>query len=261
MANHKRLADLYDDPAIAQMKSKLDLGFVHGLRTVPRAVELLREMPNVLRLLLIPLVLTALLDAAAFYTSYGWLRDWIVQAVPGDGLWGMLRSVLSVVAAGVVVFALAWTFSLVYLTLCELVVDRVSESVEERLTGQVVSVTALSGQLRGILRSLGQAAIIGGLGVLLLLVSVIPLIGPIVAVLTSVAALGYSFFSVCAGRKSLSLSARFSLARTHLAAVMGLGVPIFLANLIPLANLLLLPVFVVAGTLLFLDVERQQPVA
>lgn len=237
------------------MKSKQELGFVHGLQTVPRAIELLRQMPSVLRLLLIPLLLTAVLDAFAFYTGYRFLHAWILQLLPGDGLWNALRAVLSILAAGVVVFALAWTFSLVYLTLCELVIDSVSEAVEERLTGQVGSVSTLRSRFRGIVRSLGQATLLAGVGVGALLVSLIPLIGPIVAVLISITALGYGFFSVSAGRKSTSLAARWALARRHLRAVLGLGVPVFLANLIPLGNLLLLPIFVVAGTLLFLDVE------
>jgi len=232
-----------------------ELGFVHGLRTVPRAVALLRELPQVLRLLLIPLVLTALLDAAAFYVSYDYLSAQLLSLLPQEGLWTVLRGLLSLLVAGVIIFGLSWTFGLVYLLLCELVVDSVSELVEERLTGHHGSVADLRSRLRSLLQSLWQALVLMGVGAVALLLSVIPLIGPVLTVLVSITALGYSFFAIAAGRKARTLSDRWMLARGHLSAVMGLGVPVFLASLVPLGNLLLLPVFVIAGTLLFLDIE------
>ncbi|MBL9040674.1 MAG: EI24 domain-containing protein [Myxococcales bacterium] len=239
------------------MAGPTDLGFVHGLRTVPRALTLLSELPKVLRLLTIPLVLTAVLDAAAFYLCYDWLHSRLVEALPAAGMWDILRGVLSLLLGVLIVFALAYTFGLVYLNLCELVVDSVSEAVEEKQLGQVLPAPASGSLFRGVARSLLQSVILAGVGVLTLFIGLIPAVGPIVAVLLSITVLGYGFFAISAGRRAKSLAARWALARAHLRAVMGLGVPVFVANFIPLGNLLCLPVFVVAGTLLFLDIEAK----
>ncbi|MFO0620332.1 MAG: EI24 domain-containing protein [Polyangia bacterium] len=240
------------------MKSTPQLGFVHGVRTISRAITVLREQPQILRLLLIPLVLTAVLDAAAFFTSYSWLHEQLVSYLPAEGLLGALRGLLSILAGLLVLFGLAWTFDLVYLLLCELVIDRVSEAVEQRLTGHHPDDASARDRLGGLARSLGQSVILLGVGLGALLLGVIPIVGPILAALLSIAALGYGFLSIPAGRRAATLTDRLDLARTHLSSVMGLGVPVFVASLIPFGNLLLLPVFIVAGTLLFLDIEARR---
>lgn len=233
--------------------SRPRLGILHGLRTVPRAIQILRERPGVLGLLLIPLVLTAVLDGLAFYFGYGWLRERITAAVPEGGAWQAVRTVLGVLSGAVVILTLAWTFSFVYLVLCELVVDSVSEAVEERVTGHHGSAQSVGSKLRAVGQSLVQAVLLWGLGLGSLLFGLIPVAGPVLTGLVSALLLGYGFFSISAGRKAQTLGARWQLARTQLGAVTALGAVGFLANLVPLANLLALPVFVVAGTLLYLD--------
>lgn len=229
------------------------LGVIHGLLTVPRAMRILGEIPAVLRLLLIPLVLTAVLDGLAFYYGFGWLRERITAAVPDEGAWHALRGVLSVLSGILVVLVLAWTFSFVYLLLCELVVDSVSEAVEQRVTGHSGSAEGLRNRLSGIAQSLGQVVLLWGIGLGLLILGLIPLLGPVLALLGSTIVLGYGFFSISAGRKAQTLGERWLLARRELGAVMGLGLVALLVNFVPVVNLLALPVFVVAGTLLYLD--------
>lgn len=234
-------------------QSRSRLGVIHGLRTVPRAMRILSEIPAVLRLLLIPLVLTAVLDGLAFYHGYGWLRERITAAVPDGGAWHLLRGLLSVISGLLVVLVLAWTFSFVYLLLCELVVDSVSEAVEQRVTGRTGSAEGVRIRLRGIAQSLGQVVLLWGIGMGLLILGLIPVLGPVLALFGSTLVLGYGFFSISAGRKAQTLGERWQLARGELGAVMGLGFVALLVNFVPIVNLLALPVFVVAGTLLYLD--------
>lgn len=243
------------------MKSTPALGFVHGIRTVFRAITILREQPQILRLLLIPLLLTAILDVAAFFTSYGWLHAQLVSYLPQGGLWEALRGLLSIAAGLLVLFGLAWTFDLVYLLLCELVIDSVSEAVEQRLTGRTPLASSVRDRLQGLLRSIGQSVILLGVGLCAVLLGLLPLLGPILGSLLSITALGYGFLAIPAGRRAVTLTERLALARANLSAVMGLGVPVFACSLIPFGNLLLLPVFIVAGTLLFLDIEASHRAA
>ncbi len=46
---------------------------------------------------------------------------------------------------------------------------------------------------------------------------------------------------------------RLSFARRHFGAVIGLGLVIAVVSLMPLLNVLFLPIYVVAGTVLYLD--------
>ena len=172
-----------------------------------------------------------------------------------------MRGVASLLAGGAVVFALAWTFSFVFLLLAELVVDSVSEEIEQHLMGHPGSASSLSDKLQGLLTSALQALVLSGVALGGMAFGLIPIAGPIVAIPLTATALGYGFFAVSAGRKAHSLGARFALARTHLQAICGLGLWVFAANLVPLLNVLLLPLFIVAGTLLFLDTTQDPPAA
>lgn len=232
------------------------LSFFHGLSTIPRALSVLSHVPHVLRLLLIPLFLTVILDGMALYYGYGWLHGLILRFLPEKGVAALL---LNILAGGVVLLTLAWTFGFVYLTLCELVIDRVSEEIEEHLTGQRGSVEGLSHSVRGLFVSLLQSMVLAGLGLLGALLNLIPLLGSILSLLLAATLLGYGFFVVSAGRKGLHLGERIALSREHLWALVGLGGCAFVINIIPLINLLALPVFVVAGTILFLDATPPPP--
>lgn len=238
-----------------EQKTAKGLGFGHGLRTVPRAMDVLRNVPQVLHLLLIPLLLTAILDGLALYYGFGYLHRLIVESVPQTGLFAILSGVLTLLASAMVLFALGWTFGFVYLTLCELVVDSVSEQIEEHLTGHKGSTDDFGSKLRGLFVSIGQSLMLSGVGIGAAILGAIPLVGPVLAIPLAATALGYGFFAISAARKGLSLSIRFAQAQPHLGALCGLGLPVLLTNLIPVVNLLALPVFIVAGTILYLDAE------
>lgn len=227
------------------------LSFFHGLGTVSRAMTVLGQVPHVLKLLLIPLFLTLVFDGLALYFGYTWLHRQILNLVPNEGL---LATLLGILGGLLVLLVLAWTFGFVYLTLCELVIDRVSEEVEAHLTGHPGSVEGMGHTLRGLLVSLLQSSVLAGLGLLGALLNVIPILGSVASLLLAAALLGYGFFVVSAGRKGLDLRQRIALARANLSPILALGGCALLTNLIPIVNLLALPVFVVAGTLLFLDV-------
>lgn len=224
--------------------------FLDGLGSVPRALSVLGQVPHVLKLLLIPLCLTLILDGLALYYGYSWLHALILRVLPEKGIAALL---LNILAGAVVLLALAWTFGFVYLTLCELVIDQVSEEIEKHLTGHPGSVEGLSHSLRGLLVSVLQSTVLASMGLLGALLNLIPLLGSILSLLLAASLLGYGFFVVSAGRKGLGLHERVALSRANLGAIVALGGCALLVNLIPVINLFALPVFVVAGTILFLD--------
>mgnify|MGYP000019286416 CR=1 FL=1 len=227
-------------------------GFFHGLRTVPRALDVLRAEPKILGWLLIPLALTLLLDGLAVRYGFGWLHGQIRAHLPGQAL-GFLLDILAFL---LLMLLLAWTFSFVFLTACELVVDQVSEAVEAHLTGHPGSAAGLHNTLRSLFYSLLQMGVAAAVALLGLLLNVIPILGSLASMGLAALFLGYGFFAISAGRKVQSLSQRLGLLRAHLFPIWGLGAGVFVVNLIPVVNVLSLPVFVVAGTILFLDITQ-----
>jgi CysZ protein len=231
------------------------LGFFRGVGSVFRACSVLWRRPKIAAWLSIPFGITILLDGLLFYFAYDWLRATLTHWL-GQGWFSFFADLLLLASLA---FALFWSFTFILLTASELVLDFISEAVEESETG-------LTGNgpegaqhiLRGILISIQQAVIITALQLVMLALSVIPVLGQVLFFGFTIWALGYSMFSIPSGRKLHSLRERLSLSWLHLRGVMGLGVMAFITALIPFLNLLLLPAFVVAGTLLFLDTQAIQ---
>lgn len=235
------------------MKPQTSLGFLHGLKTVPRAFGVLQKAPGLIGWLMIPFVLTLLVDGLLYYFLFGWIdskiRGWLDL--------GWLSFLLDIIAAIAIFFVLFWSFTFIFLTLCELVLDYISEAVEEMETGQKGSgPEGIQHTLYGIWLSIVQAVLLTVAELLVLFTGIVPLLGQVVIFSFTVIVLGYAFFSIPAGRKLHELSKRFSATRQHLWAVIGLGIWVFFAGLVPFVNILMLPVFVVAGTLLAVDAEK-----
>jgi CysZ protein len=242
------------------MTPPTDPGFVHGIKTVPRAVRLLLQAPKILAWLLPPFLITLLLDGLAFYFAFGRLEAWVGELLPGGGLFAWLRAFLDILAGFLVFFGLAWTFTWVFLLLTNPFQDYISAAVEEQLKGQAgEEPPGFAGFLRSTWFSIVQAIWLTLAQLAFLLVALIPVVGPVLFFVFNAGVFGYSFFSIPAGRMAHTLKERREVTRRHLRPVMGLGLIITLAELIPFAGVLLLPVFVVAGTILFLDVEERRP--
>lgn len=234
------------------------LGFGHGLRTLPRAIGILFQHPRLLRWLVFPFFITLALDLIVFYFAYDYLAGYLMGWVP-EGSWilgGLLRTLAKVVVAAAVLFALSFTFTFVYLTLSSPFQEFLSEEVESIVLGKPGDAPEGWGNtLKGIWFSIKENIILILLEIPLFFFGFTPLVGPIVLFLWNVLMLGYAFLHIPTGRRIQTFQEKSALTRKQLGAVMGLGFPISLLMFVPFANLLFLPAFVVAGTLLYLDME------
>ena len=238
------------------------LSFVHGFKSVPRAAGVLWRAPRVLLWLAPPLLITLLLDVGVFYFAFEWMRVWIAGLLPASGWLAPLRALLDVLGAGVVILVLGWSFTWLFLLLASPFQDFISAAVERAVRGSAVPDPAgLSGFLRSVGQSLVQATVLTFLSLPCLLLTLIPVVGQMLFFVWSACALGYAFASVHSGRTGQPFAERLAFARRHLGAVLGLGAVVAAVSLVPLANVLLMPVFVVAGTLLHIDAaENSGPV-
>jgi len=230
------------------------LGFIHGLTSLPRAAVVLRRAPRVLLWLAPPLLITLLLDALVFYFAFDWMRAAIAGLLPASGWFAPLRVLLDVLGAMVVVLVLGWSFTWLFLALTSPFEDFISAAVERHVRGSAVpDPPGLSGMARSVAQSVVQAVTLTLLGLVFVLLAFVPVAGAVLFFAWSAFAFGYSFVTIHSGRTGQRFAERRAFARRHLGAVMGLGTVAALTSLVPLANVLLLPVFVVAGTLIQLD--------
>lgn len=234
------------------------LGFGHGLKSLPRACGVLLRAPRILLWLIPPLVITLLFDVLALYFGYGWLCAGMASLLPEswDAPW--LQALIGVFSAIAVIFLLGWSFAWVYLTMTSPFQDFISAAVEREIHGVAgPEPEGWKGFLRSIWQSVVQAIVLTVLTLLFLVVGLVPVLGAIVLFLWSAFALGYAFVSIPSGRMAQRFSERLAFARRHRGAVLGLGVVIAMVSLVPILNVICLPVFVIAGTLLYLDAHHR----
>jgi CysZ protein len=232
------------------------LRFSDGLRALPRAVGLLASDPKLLVWLLIPLGLTLLIDAFLLYGAHAWLSASFSSWLPSGTLFAALRWILTLAADFFVYFALKWAFLFVFLTLTGPFQDLISEAIEAKLQGHPVEDPAgFANLFWGIGQSLWQAVVLTGLELLFLLLGVIPLVGPVLFFVFSVLVFGYVFMTIPGGRKLHTLSSRWALCRKNLGATFALGLVAFVSEFLPWLSVAMLPVLVVAGTILYWESE------
>lgn len=230
------------------------LGFAHGLKALPRAAGVLWRAPRLLLWLAPPFLITLLLDALVLYLAFDWMRDWIAGLLPASGWFAPLRTLLDIVAALVVLVLLAWCSIGLYLVLASPFQDFLSAGVEKAVRGRVeAEPPGFGGFLRCLSQNLLQAVVLTFAALLFLVVALVPVLGPVLYFLWSSFALGFCFVSIHSGRTGQSFAERRAFVRRHLGAVMGLGMGMAVVGLVPFAPVVLLPLFVVAGTLLHLD--------
>jgi len=233
------------------------LGLMQGMKSVPEALGILSRRPKILLWLVPPLLITLLLDIVAFFFAFGWMRDGIQGFVSSHGNAAWLTSAMSVFAAIAVVLLLGWSFVWLFLILASPFQDFISAAVErERAGGAAQEPPGWMGFAKGTARGSIQSLVLLMISVPMLVIGFVPVAGPVLVFLWSAFAMGFSFVTIPSGRVAGRLRDRLKFARTNRGAVFGLGAIIALVALVPLASLLFMPVFVVAGTLVHLKGEE-----
>lgn len=232
------------------------LKFAHGLRSVPAALGILSRRPKILLWLLPPLLITLALDVVAFLATFGWLRGRITSLVEGRGFSEWLTDAMNVFAGVAVVLLLGWSFGWLFLLLSSPFQDFISAAVERERRGTgPASFAGFGHLLKTMLRAVVQTVVILVITLSILIVGFVPGFGPLIVFAWSSFAMGFSFVTIPSGR----LRERLRLAKDHGGAMLGLGAVGALAAIVPFLNVLCMPVFVVAGTLVYLQATEPLP--
>ena len=78
----------------------------------------------------------------------------------------------------------------------------------------------------------------------------------VVALALSAVLLGLEFLDYPMGRRRMRFRVRLRFARTHCWELLGLGMPLLIGLAVPFAGVLCLPLGVIGGTMLFLDLSQ-----
>lgn len=210
-----------------------------------------------------------LAGVAAFALPYlvgldAWLGSLAAEGSLLDALLGFAASLVWVlsalalfVGAGLVVVLLGQAIASPFL-------DLLSERVEaEQLGGANAPMNAA--RLVRVVR-VSVTDLVGGLTILLLVqlplfaVGLVPIVGTIPATVGGITLnallFAHEFVGLSYARRLVSYGGRWRIVRANLAVCLGFGLATLLMLLVPLVNLVLLPIAAVGGTLLFCDLER-----
>jgi uncharacterized protein involved in cysteine biosynthesis len=226
-----------------------------GAILLPRAVVFLVFNPSLWPLALLPALIAGVLLVAGLFLGF-WAAPFVERSLVGSeplafrlDLVARFLAFLATLAGGA-----ALGFGLALLLLAP-VLDRLSRRVERIVRGAADDrgsglAWEFKESLRGAFYFLAAAP-----GILLL--ALIPLIGPVVAALWAGFALAFQFSDPPLTRRGLGFGQKRGWHRRYRAEAMGFGLAGLLALLVPFADLLVAPALTVGATLLVLDLEAR----
>lgn len=222
-------------------------GITTGLFHVPSSFVYLLKRPSLWPLSVLPALATVLLAGAGLTAGF-WFGPAIASGfIEGEGVWTTLASIgihiATVLGGGVAGLGLA-------LLLTAPIQELLSQKVERQLRGE------LTGSGRGIRWEIAQA-LRGALyflarAPLVFLLGLIPVAGPPLALLWAAHSLAFQQTDATLARHGLDFETRRKWHRRHRFESIGFGFAGLVTLLIPIANLLIMPVLVVGATRLTL---------
>jgi CysZ protein len=233
--------------------------FFRGMGYFGRGWRVAFGSGRVVPFVLLPALVTVVVAGGGTWFAYRWATDLIARHSAGHGaLWG------AIVWLFVTLFVLATAYVL-YVASCLLATAPfagvLSERAEHAHTGQKVAPQSWGQTAALSARGLGQAI----LGVMLYLAIAVPLFAvqwfvPVIAPFVWIAgvmqaALFFAFdaFNEPLHRRGTTFGGKWSFINRHLAESLGFGTGVALLMMVPFLSIIVTPVAIVGGTLLYLD--------
>lgn len=239
--------------------------FFWGARHLVAGARFVGGRPALWPWMVVPVVLTVLLVWVAWTQSWAW-APWLLNLVlPRPSMPGFAQNLWN----GLALVAVLWGFATATLLLYGMLgtvgapfYDRLSMAVEvER--GTLPTGFGWREELVAVGQSIGHSLLAAGLWVavlaLLALLNLLPGFGTVLELVGSWVATGWFFAREMldgpTSRRGWSFGEKLALIRREPAACLGFGLASTVVLLVPLLNVFVLPVAVVGGTLLFLELE------
>jgi len=236
--------------------------FLRGLACAFRAFGVIFSSRRLFLLTLAPFLLCLVLYVA-FFAVFLFLLDDVVDLVIAPGAWWrtVVRVLLAVALPLAFVILGVFTYTLSCFVVAGPLYEWLSAGVERQVTG---SVEEEPFSFRNMLTDFGRAI---GLAVLILLTEVCVLIvglllvpvTTVLALMGSAVLLALECLDYPMGRRRMPVRERLRFAGRHAWELLGLGLPMLVGLMVPLVGAAFLPIGVVGGTLLFLQLDRREP--
>lgn len=235
-----------------------------------RGAGFLADHPRLWSLVAAPLAITALLVGAGAWLALSRFDDLVraLMPMPSGWLGTVLWTVLYVLAVSSVALAGYFLFFAAAALIAAPFNELLSEAVEEIVTGRASPPLSLRRFARDLGLTLAHESrkIFHYLLLTLLLTAAgffIPGIGWLIQLigggLVTARFCAYDALDVALARRGWSFARKNEFIRKHRGLAFGLGGAVGLLLLVPIANLLALPIGAVGGTLLFLDAHPEDP--
>jgi len=235
---------------------------LRGLACLFRAVPIIMGSRRMVLLALLPFVICLAIYVGFFVVVLA-LSDNVADAVvaPGTPLRNALHAALVIAFPLVFLIVAVFTYAVACLAVAAPLYEWLSAATERHLGGGVAEAPfSLRGMAADLARGVGH-----GLAVLLLELFVLVFglllvpVTTVVAVLASAALLSLEFLDYPMERRRMSLGGKARFVRRHAWELVGLGLPLLAGLAVPVIGAACLPVGVVGGTLLFLELTGDAP--
>ncbi|MDF1563773.1 MAG: EI24 domain-containing protein [Deltaproteobacteria bacterium] len=248
------------DPTSGGVFTRLIRGF-----TIPfQALGLMVEHPRLWTFALVPIVITLVLLSVVVGLLGTYNDDLValIWAKPPEWYWQILWWPLYVLVFALCFVVGALTFPAVVSAPFN---DSLSARTERTLTGDYAEEPFNMGRFVGEIlsavgMSLGRLALLYGGLLIIFLFGLIPVVGqilaPVLAPTYTMSWMSAEYLEYAMGRHRFGFSHVFKTVRANYALCLGFGGGIFLLLMVPLMNLLFIPVGVVGGTLLYTRLKQ-----
>jgi CysZ protein len=238
-------------------------GLWSGLFAPWHGARFMMKHPRLWSLALIPIIINAVVLTIFFWISLKYFSGWLDNLLPQsqEWYWIILTYLLMVLLSIVLLLAIVFTFTVTANILASPFNDSLSAQTELLTRGGVDTPfsirLALKEAGRTIKEEIKKAVFYLLVVALLLLLNLVPLLGSVVYSLLfslfTMLWLGLSFLDYSLARKGYRFGDKIKYARRNIRSVFGYGLGVFIGLLIPVFNLLFIPVAVVGGTLLYVS--------
>ena len=234
--------------------------FFNGAACSLRAVGIIVRTRRILFLSLTPFLL-CLLIYVAFLVTVVFLADNVADLIIEPGQWWrtVIRTALIIAVILAFIVLAVFTYTLVCFAVAGPFYDLLSGAVEKKLAGRVEEEPfSIRNTIVDVGRSVFHAVVMLAmeLCVLILGLLLVP-VTTVLALMASSVLLALAYLHYPMGRRRWTLRQKLRFGRRHAWELLGLGLPLLVGLMVPLVGAVFLPVGVVGGTVLFLQLAER----
>ena len=233
------------------------------------ATRFFRRHPSLLKFAFIPFLINIAVYSLLLFLSFHYFTDILNFFISKPDVWYMwlLYYIVGFLLAVIILLIFFFTFTIVGSLIASPFNDILSEQVEKIYAGnlqeQPFSFKKIPKILKQVLTEEGKKiAFFVSVQLMLLLLHLIPGIGnvlhPVLAGPITLIFLAWEFVDYGMGRRDLLFAEKRGIVLGNIFLMMGFGAAVSLILIIPVFNLICIPVCVVGGTLLFLDLNQSK---